>query len=56
MSDLREAEAVVAEREVLAVRVNALEDKLSEIRNERGQIEDYKQVTTKLFTAEEGRG
>lgn len=44
MSDLREAEAVVAERDLLAVRVNALEEKLNESRTERTQIDNYKQA------------
>jgi hypothetical protein len=44
LSDLREAEAVAAERDVMRVRVTALEDKLNESRTERTQIEHYKQV------------
>eukprot|EP00873_Tetraselmis_striata_P035267 jgi/Tetstr1/455531/TSEL_042354.t1 len=50
-ADLREAEAVVAERDMLAVRVNALEEKLNENRAERAQIDQYKQVARELEAA-----
>lgn len=48
LADLRDAESVASERDLLAIRVNALEDKLSETRIERGQIENYKQVAREL--------
>jgi len=51
LSDLQEAEAVVAERDLLSARVTALEDKLSDSRMEKGQIDHYKQVAHELENA-----
>mmetsp|Transcript_8068 Transcript_8068/g.23119 ORF Transcript_8068/g.23119 Transcript_8068/m.23119 type:complete len:891 (+) Transcript_8068:228-2900(+) len=48
LSDLREAEAVGMERDMLSVRVNALEEKLKESRTDRGQLDNYKQVAREL--------
>ena len=44
MAELREGEAVAAEREELVAAVAALRERVEESRAERGQLEQYKKV------------
>ena len=48
-SELRAAEAAVADRDGLSVRVAALEERLKETRAEQGQLANYKQARLLSF-------
>ncbi|KAK9815909.1 hypothetical protein WJX72_011792 [[Myrmecia] bisecta] len=51
MHDLRQAEALAADRDELAARVGALEEKLRETRAESGKLQNYKQLVRELEDA-----
>ena len=44
MAELRELDMVASDRDELLAQVAALRDKLSDQRDERGQVEHYRQV------------
>jgi chromosome segregation ATPase len=56
MADLREGEAVAAERDELAAAVAALKERVEESRAERGQLEQYKKVSGESPGGLEGGG